>query len=267
MITIKKIISGDFPLYICPQLKSNNGIIFCFTTRHGGFSKGRFRSLNVDYRVGDSGDNVKRNRKMILKKIGPEGSERIYSIKQVHGTGVLNINKNNELKSDNISKEADCIITSLQDTPVMVMGADCNLILIADIFKRVVAAVHAGWKGTLNEMISRVILFMREKLKSENKNIFVSFGPSIRSCCYMVEDSMLKKFIERFGNKGFFLKRNNNFFLDLVKINYLQLEKLGIDKKNISDCGECTCCNPDFFSYRRDKITGRQAGVAIIESG
>ncbi len=267
MIIVKKILSGNFPLYICSQLKNNNGIIFCFTTRYGGFSSGKFRSLNVDYRVGDDGNNVRRNREMILKKIGLKGLERIYSARQVHGTAVLNIDKNKELKSDNISEEADCIITSLQDTPVMVMGADCNLILIADIFKRVVAAVHAGWKGTLNEVIFKTILFMRERFKSKNKNIFVSFGPSIRSCCYMVEDFILKKFIEKFGNKDFFSKRNNNFFLDLVKINYLQLERLGINQENISDCEECTCCNSDFFSYRRDKITGRQAGVAIIKSG
>lgn len=266
MIIIKKTLTHDFPLYTYPYLRNNHGIIFCFTTKNGGCSRGRFKSLNVDYSVGDNRVNVRNNRNIILDRIGLERTGKIYSVRQVHGDRIINIDKNRSYDSDEILEEADCIITDQVDIPVMVMGADCSLILIADTSKRIVAAVHAGWKGTLCKLVSKVILFMKDIFKSRIDDLFVSFGPSIRSCCYKVTDSVLEKFIEVFGNKNFFLKKYNGYFLDLVRINYMQLKKLGIKKENISDCKVCTCCSPDFFSYRKSRITGRQAGIAIIES-
>ena len=266
MIIVKKTLTHDIPLYTYPYLRSDHGIIFCFTTKNGGHSKSKFESLNVDYSVGDNRDSVRKNRETILNKIGLKRSGKIYSIKQVHGNRIINIDKNSNYDSDEIFEEADCIITDREDFPVMVMGADCNLILIADTGKRIIAAVHAGWKGTLNKLVSKVILFMKDRFKSSIDDLFVSFGPSIRSCCYRVTDSVLEKFIEGFGNKGFFLKKYNGSFLDLVGINYMQLQKLGVKKENISDCNVCTHCSPGFFSYRKSRVTGRQAGIAVIES-
>jgi YfiH family protein len=265
MVNIEKKLTDGLPVYLSPYLRKNHGIIFCFTTRNGGCSNGKFGSLNVNYYVGDSRVNVKKNRKIILKKLGLERIDQIYSVKQVHGNGILNIDENISLKSDSIPVEADCLVTDLKDTPVMVMGADCNLVLLADISKKVVAAIHAGWRGTLHEIMTKAILYMEKRYKSETRDILVAFGPSIRRCCYKVDNSVLEKFINKFGYGDFFLKKNNDIFLDLMSINYMQLRRLGINEENISDCGECTYCTNGFFSYRRDKVTGRQAAVAIIE--
>jgi YfiH family protein len=266
MIIVKKTPLKDFPTYTYPYLRDNHKIIFCFTTRHGGFSRGRFKSLNVDYNVGDDRTDVKKNRELILEKIGFNSSEKIYSIRQIHGSRIIKINKDKNYDSDEVFEEADCIITDKRDFPVMVMGADCNLILIADVKRKVVAAVHAGWKGTLYGLISKAVLFMEDIFKSRTEDLFVSFGPSIRRCCYRVSDSLLQEFIKKFGNKDFYTKKNNGVFLDLVKVNYIQLQELSVRKENIFDCGTCTCCDPGFFSYRKNKVTGRQAGIAIIES-
>lgn len=266
MIIVKKTPLKDFPIYTYPYLRDNHRIIFCFTTRHGGFSRGRFKSLNVDYNVGDDRDNVKNNRKIILEEIGFNKSEKIYSIKQVHGSRIIRIDKDENYDPDEVFEEADCIITDKKDFPVMVMGADCNLILVADVKRKVVAAVHAGWKGTLNGLVSKAVLFMGDIFKSRMDNLFVSFGPSIRRCCYRIGDPLVQEFVKKFGDKDFYTKKNADTFLDLVKVNYLQLLKLGIRKENIFDCRICTCCNPGFFSYRKNKMTGRQAGIAIIES-
>jgi hypothetical protein len=266
MIIVKKTLLNDFQLYTYPYLRNNHRIIFCFTTRYGGSSRGKFKSLNVDYNVGDDRANVRNNRDVILDKIGFDRSEKIYSIKQVHGSRIIKIDKDKNYNSDEILEEADCIITDRKDFPVMVMGADCNLILIADVNKKVIAAVHAGWKGTLYRLVSKAILFMKDIFKSRTDDLFVSFGPSIRKCCYKVRDSLIKEFIERFDNRKFYSKKNSDIFLDLVKVNYIQLQELGLKKENIFDCKVCTCCNPGFFSYRKSRITGRQAGIAIIES-
>jgi len=265
MVNMEKKLTDGLPVYLSPYLRKNHGIIFCFTTRNGGCSNSKFDSLNVNYYVGDSRVNVKKNRKIILKKLGVERIDQIYSVKQVHGNSILNIDKNTNLKSDSLPVEADCLITDLKDTPVMVMGADCNLVLIADINKKVVSALHAGWKGTLNEIVTDAILYMKKRYKSETKDIIAAFGPSIRRCCYKIDKSVLEKFINKFGSGDFFLKKNNDIFLDLVSINYMQLKRLGINEENIYDCGKCTYCAGGFFSYRRDKVTGRQAGIAIIE--
>jgi YfiH family protein len=133
--------------------------------------------------------------------------------------------------------------------------------------KKVIAAVHAGWKGTLYGLVSKTVLFMENTFKSRIGDIFVSFGPSIRGCCYRVRDPLVKEFTKKFGNKDFYTKKSTGVFLDLVKVNYLQLRELGVKKENIFDCRICTCCSPGFFSYRKNKMTGRQAGIAIIESG
>ncbi|HEY4695866.1 MAG TPA: peptidoglycan editing factor PgeF [Candidatus Hydromicrobium sp.] len=265
MVGIEKILIHNLPVYLFTYLRNNHGIVLCFTTRNGGYSNGKFKSLNIDYYTGDSRVNVRKNREIILKRLGLKRMRKIYSAKQVHGNNILNINKNINLDSDNILREADCLITNLKDIPIMVMGADCNLILMADISKKVVAAIHAGWKGTLQELVTKVILYMKKGFGSKNKDIFVAFGPSIRKCCYKIDNQVLKKFTDKFGYGNFFIKKNNDIFLDLININYMQLKKSGISEENISDCGECTYCDQDFFSYRRNKVTGRQAGIAIIE--
>ncbi|MDD3818540.1 MAG: peptidoglycan editing factor PgeF [Actinomycetota bacterium] len=267
MTLIKRALSEDLEVYLSPNLKKEHGIVLCFTNRYGGYSKGRFKSLNVDYYTGDKKTDVRKNRKKILKKLNLENLEFIYSARQVHGNSILNINKYNnciKLDTDNIPDECDCIITDLKNTPIMVMGADCNLILIADIEKKAVAAVHAGRRGTLKEITAKTILYMRKEFKSKADSIIVAIGPGIRRCCYKVNSMILKEFTDRFGCGNFFSIKDDNIFLDLIDINLMQLHEAGINKENIYDCGLCTCCNHDFYSYRRSKITGRQAAIAVI---
>src|SRR3972149_7762219 len=262
MTGMENISAHNLPVYLSNYLKNNHGIILCFTTRNSGPGSDGVNSFNLDYYAGGNEENVRKNREIILKKLELKKMRKIYSVKQVHGTNILNIDKNMNLESDKIMKEADCLITNLKDIPIMVMGADCNLILMADISKKVVAAIHAGWKGTLQELVTKVILYMKKGFGSKNKDIFVAFGPSIRKCCYKIDNQVLKKFTDKFGYGNFFIKKNNDIFLDLININYMQLKKSGISEENISDCGECTYCDQDFFSYRRNKVTGRQAGIA-----
>ena len=265
MIGMENISVHNLQVYLSNYLKNNHGIIFCFTTSKSVQGNGGSDSFNIDYYAGESEGNVRKNREMILKILEPGKNRKIYSAKQVHGTNILSINKNMNLESDNIMKEADCLITDLKNIPIMVMGADCNLILMTDINNKVIAVVHAGWRGTLQELAVKVISYMKRNFGSKSKDIFVAFGPSIRKCCYKIDSNVLKKFTDKFGLGSFFTKKDNDIYLDLVNLNHMQLEKSGISGENIYDCGKCTYCDGDFFSYRRNKVTGRQAGIAIIE--
>src|SRR4030043_1058705 len=192
MTVIENISVHNLTVYLSDYLKNNHGISFFFTTRNSGPGGNGVNSFNLDYYAGGNEENTRKNREMILKKLELKKMRKIYSVKQVHGTNILNIDKNMNLESDNIMKEADCLITDLKDTPIMVMGADCNLILMADINKKVIAAVHAGWKGTLQGLVVKVISYMIKPLLFQPSGLFVTFGPTIRKCCYKIDSSVLK---------------------------------------------------------------------------
>ncbi len=263
MDSLEKILTGPVPIYSSPYLRDRFNIGIYFTNCEGGCSNGYYKSLNLAYNVGDSKINVDKNRKLVLQIPGIGSSKNIYSAKQVHGDSIIVIDKKFSSKQS-VIVEADCLVTSMPDTAVMVMGADCNLMLIADTRNRVVAAVHAGWKGTLAGILKKTITFLKEKYTTRPKDLSIYFGPSIRKCCYRVNTDILERFKDRFGNWDFYHKEKGEIFLDLVKLNKMFLKNSGVGGEKIFDCMECTSCSRSYFSYRRNKITGRQAGIAAI---
>ncbi len=263
MDSLEKILSGPIQVYTSPYLRDNFKMVICFTDSAGGSSSSHYGSLNLAYHVGDKKINVDSNRKLILQCLGLGRSRNIYSAKQVHGDSIIVVDEKLSGRSSG-TIEADCLVTSMPSTPLMVMGADCNLILVADTSKRIVAAVHAGWKGTLAGILKKTISFLKEKYTARPRDLSIYFGPSIRKCCYRIDTDMLDKFTAKYGNWDFYYREAEEIFLDLVKLNKLQLKDSGVTEKKIFDCGKCTFCSPDFFSYRRNRITGRQAGIAAI---
>ena len=146
----------------------------------------------------------------------------------------------------------------------MVLGADCNLIIIIDIKEKAVGVVHAGWKGALNGVLGKTLLEFNKHFNSSSENILVFFGPSIRNCCYKVDSTLMDRFREKFCGEDYYSKSGKDFFLDIVKLNLIHLKDFGIQKDNIFDVMQCTGCGNGFFSYRREKDTGRQAAIAMI---
>ena len=187
------------PFLTIPFLSKYN--IFCaFTSRSGGYSGKPFDSLNTGYHVGDKRETVKNNRQFILNNIVDSESQYIYSARQVHGNNMLFVRKNTRHIDGAIQEEADSLMTCLKDTPIMVMGADCSLILIVDIGKGTVCAVHAGWKGTFNKILEDSLNSFCDEFNSKKKEICVFFGPCIRRCCYNIDNALADKFRNKFGN-------------------------------------------------------------------
>ena len=172
MDSLENILSGPVPIYTSPYLRDNFKIAIFFTGRDGGISSGYYESMNLAYHVGDSRVDVDKNRKLALQIPGLEVSKKIYSVKQVHGDSIVVIDEKLSGSPDGII-EADCLVTSMPDTPVMVMGADCSLILVADTRKRIVAAVHAGWKGTLAGILKKTITFLKEKYNTRFQDLSI----------------------------------------------------------------------------------------------
>ncbi len=263
MLNIEKISVGGIKIFRHPACDQNN--LFCgFTTRDGGHSRKPFNSLNLAYHVGDDDESVLKNRQLIASKLLGPGHEYIYSALQVHGDIVLYVDRHTGHKDGNIPIKADSLITDKRNMPIMVLGADCNLIIIIDMKEKAVGVVHAGWKGTLNGVLGKTLLEFKKHFNSSPGNISVFFGPSIRSCCYKVDSMFLDRFREKFHGEDYYYKEGKDYFLDIIKLNLIHLKDFGIQKDNIFDVSQCTSCGDGFFSYRKEKDTGRQAAIAMI---
>jgi YfiH family protein len=283
---IEKIEKENTVIFTSLKLRKKYKILLFFTSKKGGYSSGKYKSLNLGYHVKDNPENVIKNRNKVLNLFDCGETAELFSLKQIHSDKIFNIDNNfiednpglikeipQLFTSETLNISADGLITNISKIPLMIMGADCNLILMADIKKRVIAAVHAGWKGVIKKIELNAINIFKSKYDSDLKDILVFIGPSIRKCCFKVTKETLDLFLDNYKNDLPVKKLKNSsddidyYFIDLVKIIKNNLFISGIPKKNIFDLGLCTFCNEDnlFFSYRKEKKTGRHAGVIMLE--
>ncbi|RBQ25934.1 MULTISPECIES: peptidoglycan editing factor PgeF [Arcobacteraceae] len=221
-------------------------IIYNFTTSNDG---------NLAFHVGDNEKNVIRNRQNLALKMGYDYNDLIY-MNQTHGNNIQIVDDN----SPKLIENCDAIITKSKNLPLMVMVADCIPILMFDEKKGVIAAIHAGRNSTFLKIAQIVAQKMIDEFDCKVIDIKVVLGASIQKCCYEVS-SELALIVENSFGKEFINGRN----IDLQGINKKLLLEIGI--KNIEISSICTkCSNKPYFSYRKDKNTGRFAGVIFIDS-
>lgn len=141
--------------------------------------------------------------------------------------------------------------------------ADCLPILLYDPIKEIIGAVHAGWRGLLSGILENAIKCMREK-GTKAKNIFAVIGPHIGVCCYKVTHERIMQFENKFKDIiGITENKKGEWYMDLAKIASWEMSKLGLPGKNIDILQECTSCNLNYFSYRRDGISGERIWSVI----
>lgn len=168
---------------------------------------------------------------------------------------------------DNFENEFDSVITQKKNTILTIQTADCIPILFYDYSTNTIGAVHAGWKGTLNEAIITALNKAVEKYKLNKEKTIFSIGPSIRSCCYEVKDDLVKLFTDKNEEYSrFFYKFGNKIKLDLVSVNVYNLKKAGISENQIDITEACTFCTNKFYSYRKDKTELRNISfIGVLE--
>ncbi|MBI5193451.1 MAG: peptidoglycan editing factor PgeF [Nitrospirae bacterium] len=192
-------------------------------------------------------------------------TDNLILAKQVHGDDILIIDKPvddvKKLKEYATAKQCDAIITNQRNVGIGVVSADCLPALLYDPVHSVIAAVHAGWRGTLKGIMSKVVCQMMDMFDCRPEDIVAGIGPVIGECCYEVGDIVAKPINESNPAWGSFLKplENGRSILNLTGLNSFQIEAVGVQRTNIFNLGLCTSCNKDLFpSYRRDGIgTGR----------
>ena len=161
-------------------------------------------------------------------------------------------------------EDCDALITNQKNVMLTILTADCVPILLFDTKQKVIAVVHAGWKGTEQRIVYKTIEKMKEVFNSNSQDILASIAPSIGKCCYEVEWNVAKHFkdIENaYEDKG------EKKMLDLPYINKFQLLQAGIDKNNIELSKICTACEVEnYFSYRKEKgCSGRFMSMIALK--
>lgn len=254
-------VKNDIHYIYFPVFWEKNTIV-ATSLRLGGKSLKPYESLNTGLHTDDKYENVIENRKRFFKILGIN-YKNIVTLKQVHSNKVIKITKEHRgrgaLKFEESVDEADAMITSEYNLPLVVFTADCMPIFFLEPERRIAAIAHSGWRGSLNNIASKVV---NEIVKNggKAKNIIVGLGPAIRDCCYEVREDVYSLFDERF-----ITKRDNRYFLDIYKINIENLINSGIKQENIYSTNFCTYCNINFcFSYRREGETGRMASVIML---
>jgi hypothetical protein len=233
------------------------------TGRAGGFSNNHYSSLNIGFGTDDEPETVLKNRNALCGSLGIPLDWFIFP-HQTHSANIsivdhTHIGKGAFSRVGAIA-DTDALITNCKNICIVVQVADCVPILLIDPENGVIASVHAGWRGTLQEILCLTIKKMVETFKTNPENIVAAIGPSIGQCCYEVGEELKQNFIENNSkNSEFFINKENHLHLDLWAANKTQLLQSGVKERNIEIAEICTKCNNDkFFSSRANNgITGR----------
>ena len=226
-------------------------------TRHEGTSSFPYASLNTSDEVGDHRIDVTENLIIIKNTIG---AERIIFTRQTHGIEIL-ILRGNMTETFGNSCQADAMITDIPGLGLMIKQADCQAVILFDPQKNVVANVHCGWRGNVQNILARTVQKMVHRFDCSASNLVAAIAPSLGPCC--AEFTTYRDiFPSTFED---FMVTANHF--DLWRLSTHQLVLAGVDPDNITVSGICTRCHTDrFFSYRGEGITGRFATFVMLNN-
>ncbi len=267
--TLKINTAGEVTFITFPKLSATNKVNHCFTTRLGGVSGGFYSSMNMSLTGGDDIEAVKENYRRICAAVGIDCGHLVLS-HQTHTDNIKIVTKKDLGKGiwrERDYSDIDALITNEKGVALVTQYADCTPIVLLDPVKGVVAAVHAGWRGTVMKIGAKVVNKMVSLFGSNPADIIAGIGPSIGSCCYEVDDPVLNEFKKAgFKTENFFSpKANGRYMLDLWRANVSTLLEAGVKKENIDCTDICTCCNAEYLHSHR--YTGGRRGTlaAIIE--
>jgi len=237
-------------------------ITHAFTTRVGGFSAGSFASLNLGRGVDDDPERVARNRAAVLQALGLAGAAQVEAA-QVHGAVVAVVGKADD---DRIIDGADGLVTAEPGVVLAIHAADCVPLLLADPRQRVVAAVHAGWRGTAAGIAVQAVTVMADRFDCRPVDLRVAIGPSIGPCHYEVDEPVMARLRGwRWWEQVVTPNARGRWQLDLREASRRQLVDAGVPVTQIETLDWCTFEHPElFYSYRRDRTTGRMAALVAL---
>lgn len=264
-----------------------------FSTRQSGFStayigEGEPGELNLGFTAEDTREHVLRNRELFAEAVSGSAATPLVTIRQIHSS-VIAIADSTHIGHP---CKGDALITDKPGLLIGVLTADCTPVLVADRKKKVVAAFHAGWRGTVKRIVENGIGRMRMEFGSDPKDLVAAIGPSIGPCCYAIGEDVLSEFTSQFAYAPelfhevydsdpvkqkypmlFLTQRapghspiGPSLHLNVAEANRRQLIDAGLKAEKISMVGGCTRCQPElFFSHRGSQgRAGRMLSVIGI---
>ena len=238
--------------FIYPDWPAPKNVQSISTTRLGGISQGVYAANNLALHVGDDSEKVESNRQR-LKTLCALPAEPAW-LTQIHSNIVVN--------SEDALCEADASYSDQKNQVCVVMAADCLPILLCDKNGQQIAAVHAGWRGLLNDVIENSVA----RFRGSTNDIMVWLGPAIGKEVFEVGNEVYDAFVNRHeAATDFFQSRENNKYLaDMVGLAKFRLELAGVSA--IYGGQYCTFSDEErFFSYRRDGVCGRMASLIWLD--
>ncbi len=256
-------------------------LVHGFSTRPGGTSElNNERVLNLGFAEWDARENVIENRAKFVQALGA-GDLSLNSLRQFHSDVICRFDK-----APREPSRADASTTNRPGLLLGVQTSDCVPILLVDTKRKAVAAVHAGWRGTLQRMVMKTIGRMQMEYGTRPENLLAALGPAIGGCCYEVGTEVAHAFHAQFSNaeQWFDELRTGDepnplqwlnmmppghqpppkkVRLDLRAANRWQIREAGVPEKNIFASELCTACRTDLlFSYRKEGLrSGRLMAV------
>lgn len=248
---------------VCEPLE-HAGFANGFSTRSGGVSDFPENSLNLAGFNEDSAENIYENRRRFLKAF--DGDFRLAMVWQVHGDEIKIVNSLDDIGDS--EEKADAIISNLPNVLAGAKTADCVPVLIGDPVTGSYAAVHAGWRGTVQSIVVKAVKKLTEVYQADPQNMLAAIGPAAGCTNYEIGTDVIEAFDNNFpgSEKYFSATRQGHALVDLHRANRDQLLAAGLADDKIYTAPFCTMERPDlFFSYRLEKQmygkTGRLLSV------
>lgn len=239
------------------------------TTRKSGLSKGAYSAFNITHYCGDDAQAVAANRNLLCTMLGID-ENRLILPRQIHGTVCRCIDNDYFALSQEVRSSfldgADAVITNLPHVCIGVSTADCVPILLYDASKRIAAAIHAGWRGTVARILEKTIKTMQNKYSVHPGDLTAVIAPSISLDAFEVGNEVYDTFLSaRFPMERIACKYGEKWHIDLWETNRLQLLSCGVSEHKIQLSGICTYSHCDeFFSARRLGIESGRIFTGII---
>ncbi len=228
--------------------------------RHGGVSQPPFDTLNLSLTPESAGrerpENVTEN---LLRAARISGAQQLAGLRQVHGTEMVEVSS--DLKANDAAlpgRQADGLMTSAAGVGLLIRTADCQALTLVDPLLPAAANLHCGWRGIAAGLIPKGVKAMKRRFGSEASRLIAVIGPSIGPCCAEFKGwkRLLPAWMHRFVN--------HRSHIDLWAASSEALMAAGILRENIYIEGTCTRCSPDYFSYRRERLTGRNGTIVVL---
>jgi len=211
-------------------------------------------AFSLALHTGEESAMIIANRKRLSKLLNTDQELHYIVANQTHSDHIKIIQKEESKGWESLEdaiEDCDALITDVEGVVLSILTADCVPVLLFDTKKKVVASIHAGWKGTQAHIVAKTVQKMTDFFGSNPKDILAGIAPSIGSCCYEVGEDVAGHFFE---TPEAFTKQGEKYMLNLPYLNQQQLLDAGIEEANIEMSQICTACEVErFFSYRKEK--------------